>query len=838
MLIGMQVHSQSSFDTTAFLSYLKANEDLSYTELNSLYSPGTYYKDRMIPARTLNYQYFDSIANVYGITDDELALLEKNKFMVSERLSSGNMISALDDIFKKDLPCFISTDCILDAIHKSYDRILISLELSILKPKLEEILELMAGGMNGMTTKYQEHAGLSDALGDVDLYISMARSLLTHTTYTPEIASREQFDTLLNSIYQEGFVQLPLFSERNRRLDFSQFKPRGHYINTWDTPQLEEYFRAMMWMGRMDFYLTPPPSALEVPWTKEEIRRMHLGSYLMQELLESTGAIDILKENDELIEFMVGKSDNLTPWEYGDIIKSFPGLNSADKLLTDEIYDPYYQAVSTSLLGEQKILSSLFRMDGSGPEYVPAVLPVSYKLFGQRFVIDSYIFSNVVYDRVVYQGSAVKRMMPDPLDVMFVLGNNNAGELLKEEIEEYHYSNALDRLRYLVEAYDQDFWSNTLYNTWLPSLRELNSIDKKQESHYFMNTVAWQQQKINTQLASWAQLRHDNLLYAKQSYTGIPICSFPHSFVEPYPGFYRRIAQFCNISFEFFSNMTVKNGSIIAYFRGVGTIMEQLATIAEKELLLEALNEEEKNFLRSMLSEGFGCGPELNGWFVDLHFESWGGSLSLPERETDYVIADVHTQPADAGGSIIGKILHVGTGKVNLGIYLIDHPSDNSVPTAYVGPFMSYYEHNTLNFERRTDQWWYKNIGLEYPARPDWTNVYLVNKQGKINADGRELKGLVFDSEGTNNQLYKRNFDVYPNPVSDFGNIRFALTDDAAISIDLFDAAGRKIGVIQSEPLSAGDHIIPWSTQNLDPGFYYLILNLGNIREVFKVIKQ
>lgn len=55
-------------------------------------------------------------------------------------------------------------------------------------------------------------------------------------------------------------------------------------------------------------------------------------------------------------------------------------------------------------------------------------LSAAYAVFGRRYVIDSEVFSNVVYDRV--KKGAVKRMMPNPLDVGFAaLGNNVAGAL-------------------------------------------------------------------------------------------------------------------------------------------------------------------------------------------------------------------------------------------------------------------------------------------------------------------------------------------------------------------------------------------------------------------------
>jgi hypothetical protein len=94
-----------------------------------------------------------------------------------------------------------------------------------------------------------------------------------------------------------------------------------------------------------------------------------------------------------------------------------------------------YPNMVESLEAEQKILSCILFSYPFDPE--PEKLPVSYRLFGQRFVIDSYIFSNVVYDRIVYQGVKVWRGLPDLLDPMFVLGNNNAGELLQPELDSF-----------------------------------------------------------------------------------------------------------------------------------------------------------------------------------------------------------------------------------------------------------------------------------------------------------------------------------------------------------------------------------------------------------------
>jgi hypothetical protein len=101
-------------------------------------------------------------------------------------------------------------------------------------------------------------------------------------------------------------------------------------------------------------------------------------------------------------------------------------------------------------------------------------------------------------------------------------------------------------LRYLAESYEDDFWSSSIYNGWLSAIRSLSPPDDTERKFLpeFMQTAAWWQQKMNTQCASWAQLRHDNLLYAKQSYSGGVTCSYPYGYVEPIPEFYKAVKDY------------------------------------------------------------------------------------------------------------------------------------------------------------------------------------------------------------------------------------------------------------------------------------------------------
>ena len=67
----------------------------------------------------------------------------------------------------------------------------------------------------------------------------------------------------------------------------------------------------------------------------------------------------------------------------------------------------------------------------------------SFLLLGQRFVIDSYVTGNVVYDKIIYDNMKIKRMLPSTLDVLFSLGNDAAAQILKPELDQYMYSSNL-----------------------------------------------------------------------------------------------------------------------------------------------------------------------------------------------------------------------------------------------------------------------------------------------------------------------------------------------------------------------------------------------------------
>ena len=71
---------------------------------------------------------------------------------------------------------------------------------------------------------------------------------------------------------------------------------------------------------------------------------------------------------------------------------------------------------------------------------------------------------------------------------------------------------------YLAAPIPAADWAQNLYWNWLYTLLPL--LEPKGEGWpVFMQNQAWTDKSLNTALGSWAELRHDTILYAKQSET-------------------------------------------------------------------------------------------------------------------------------------------------------------------------------------------------------------------------------------------------------------------------------------------------------------------------------
>jgi hypothetical protein len=354
-----------------------------------------------------------------------------------------------------------------------------------------------------------------------------------------------------------------------------------------------------------------------------------------------------------------------------------------------------------------------------------------------------------------------------------------------------------------------------------------------------MKTAAYWQQKMNTQLSSWTELRHDNLLYAKQSYTGGTVCSYPFSFVEPFPEFYSNLKNLCVEAVDYFTGLNfpdpVRKAKIIQYFERFEGIADTLQTICEKELAGLQFTNEEISFLQGMIYETGQSGNSLDGWYPALFYDDqMSGEFGYEGlMESNHLVCDIHTTPTDCGGGVIGAISHVGTGPINLGIFITENNLGEL--TAFVGPVMSFYEYRTFDFLRLTDDEWASTY-LQSALRPDWVNIYLADTLGESRGSGPVLITSVEKGDDEiipQSQILLSN---YPNPFNPYTIISFSVPYDltnSLVELKIYDVNGSLVKTLIQENLPAGNYLTKWNGDNangskVSSGVYIYSIRIGD----------
>jgi len=387
-------------------------------------------------------------------TAEELAVLGQQGFVISHRKQFPTFAYGYSEIYADDLPLFVSADSILDAVHRSYDSMLEQFEETMLIPDLQSLLQQMRAALAASTE------ATAQARADVDLYLAVPLALLTGQTVAPVAgASSATINGLVQAAVSATGIQSNTLFGVDRDIDMSQFKPRGHYT---DTPELGQYFRAMMWLGRIEFRLIETQS----DGSQVFYRRQTDAMLLLSDLL-GPGGLVIWNRIEAVIRKFVGDADNMTPAQVPSLMSALGITSLADGARIDDA--TMAQAIITGGFGAQRIASQLI------VNYGVPTLPLnrSFLIFGQRYVVDSHVFSNLVYDRV--GKGTIMRMMPNPLDIAYAaLGNDDALALLGDELAKYPYAPDLEAMRILVDEHGADYWDSTLYTGWLGALRALS----------------------------------------------------------------------------------------------------------------------------------------------------------------------------------------------------------------------------------------------------------------------------------------------------------------------------------------------------------------------------
>ncbi len=734
----------------AFEALLQSNRDLTYDEYIQSLPKRNYVNTLDFDPTTA--KYYHEAAEKLDLNAQEKELFKKNGFVSIDHDKRYSFASSYYGVWTRDLPVLITTSSLLHALHKSYDDILKEMETQVFTKNIEKIL---SSCHQELSSQQQENTqtDLTIHYQDIDLFITVARNLLRgagapSTDKKQEPKDREDNKTegwdgslLVTSVSDQDDKALQILTHIQqqhmqvqgqnkptqlygsaRHIDYSQFIPRGHYTSS---TKLKRYFRTMMWLGRADTGMnirpTDPNNEADVAQADRELRN----SILFTSLLYASGMNGHLKNLDDIIGFMVGKSDNLNVFDMHDAMNTV-GWTESNDLLNVEKLRSIQMLVGVQRTDQQQITAQSVVSDvTSTTKEAP---PALFHVFGQRFVIDSFALSKVVFDNIIFEGKKQKRTMASSLDAMVALGNHTAVPLLEGELRKWNYSANLKSTQELIAAKPAGFWNQNLYNLWLNSLRVLDD-DMSAEPLFpqAMKTKAWQRYQLQTQLASWAELRHDTILYSKMAYGAVFGCEYPHGYVEPYPEFYQKLTTFADTAAHLIEAVDYgeegkwQKNKQIQFFTNMSSIMQKLEIMARKELQGQAFTPEEVIFMQKWIDMrriGSGGQTRYDGYYCQLFYS--GGESAEEWKPT---VSDVYTDPNSK------RALEVATGDINYLMIAVDNGEDKMV---YIGPTYSYYEFTVPVQERMTDEEWAKKITAgKIPKRPEWTSAFQGPKEAR-----------------------------------------------------------------------------------------------------------
>jgi len=679
-LLGL-VDARNHFTPPERLSNVRAARGMSDAQLLAAYPGAGKLALGYTPSQAEHFECLQK--SPFALDGEEQGVLDRQGLVLSERHTDGRSFAMLYlNAFHADLPVFISADSILHAWHRAYDELLVQTERDMLAPMLGEMLAGMRKQLSASHAKPATRAAL-------DEYLTVAQSLLEDNLLRPAAGgSSEDVKRNFDLARSAQGNSIELFG-KPRQTDLSQFKPRGHYESH---PDLIPYFRAMMWLGRLDFrvFQTTPSGAQR--FQRDEFEDMVLARQLMDDkAMALWGAID------QGIAAFVGMHDSATPEDVDALLAKLKAHNLQDvERLSDEVLQ---RSVRDSGFGSQRILGDLM---GKLPDVAALPNNVAFALFGQRYTLDGHALHAVVEDRVP------GRQLPTAFDVGFtVFRNNRALDLLKPELGQSSLAGALGSMRALADGQKEAYWTSSFYTLWLAALRGMSPVETDSLPKS-ARTDAWARRTLLTQLGSWSELRHDTILYAKQSYSTFILCKFPDAYVDPYPEVFRRLAQASDLGRALAQRLEKVSGKkldlIRTYFEDSKKTFEMLQQMAERELEHKRLTADQLDFVNDMIvahhsSDSGGCGGGsvyYSGWYRQLFY-------TADILDPDLSIADVHTS-AEQG------ILHVGKRYPLQAVISID---DGSGPRVFTGAVYSF--HQVVSGTRLTDAEWARQTPPDEP---------------------------------------------------------------------------------------------------------------------------
>lgn len=656
---------------------------------------------RSVKGAASNTTYLDRVDAHLHLDARERKALDQNGFVVMERARYQSYAVAFHDVFQQQLPVYVSADAILNAVFQSTQNLLESAERNRLAPRLVAMLPRMRSALAQQRALYG-----AETVADLDLYLTVAEGLLDpYGNHRPRLQG--QAGELLDHAMEADGLQAATLFGRDRMIDFSQMTPRGHYatassIDVSTPPRadgtggdyrllsFEEYFRAMMWLSRLEFNLVSRSSRSSQPGEigdPSETPREARDAIALADLVRRSNSLADLAEFESVYSTFAGRREDVSvPDLLGFGIE--PNDPRAPEKLRAKIGNGFQRAARIHYM----------------PHDTP-ILPAIATLLGPRIAPDTAPLTGLVHDAVQL------RFALGAPDVAYLLGHDRATKYLASDLARFPtLGAALDKGRASLLGGVKT--KTDVYSTWL---RAVSAVAEPPTGMVpsFMKTEAFADARMSTSLAGYAQIRHTFVLLAGQGYDAYG-CEIPDGYVEPALGMYDALLAWANAA-------RATNPKDKEYFGRLTSVLGMLRGIARTELDGKPLSEPQRRWL-GMIAEytpvgGYGAGdsgepPKYTGWYFDLFPDREHGA----QRRVD-IVADYFTL------TNANQVRYLGIDRAALGVFVVD---TNGARRAMVGPVAIPYETTTPIAPRLDDK---EARRTEHPRAP-WLG-YVVPEAGE-----------------------------------------------------------------------------------------------------------
>lgn len=649
-----------------------------------------------VEAYTINPD-LSNVENLWQVyVNEEMAeKLSRNGFVVS-----GNAGGEFFEIYEENrynlMPNFVTVDSMMHTYHLYFSHLLKNIEKDYLSDRITELSGRMLEASAAQYEKLRGTEWESAAMRNV-AFFTVGAALLDENAAVKEYVEetvREELDRISRA---EGINESQI-TEKNE--DYTQYVPRGYYEGD---EQLESYFKAMMWYGRMHF-------------TQEEEDLDRSALLISMALAGDADIYELWESIYAVTSFFAGASDDLGVCEYAPVLYEAYGSEVTVEDLPGnvEAFERFHNATGT--LPSPQINSIPIAMGEDN------VIP-GFRFMGQRFTIDAMIMQMLVYSNVKQNSEGDLRMLPDVLDVPAALGSDTALSVLEENgaADYAGYSENMTLLRESLGQENETIWSASLYAGWLNTLRPLLSV-KGEGYPIFMQNEEWLKKDLECFAGSFTELKHDTVLYSKQvlAEMGGGNAEEPdyRGYVEPEPLVYERFSRLADSTAQGLKEYGMLTAEDEENLSRLSYLADQLYVISGKELQNEVLTEEEYRFI-----ESYG-GDIEHFWYEAVKDEGEDGYVSSREFPAA-VVVDIATDPN-------GAVLEAATGNPSK-IYVVVKV-DGKLKIA-TGSVYSFYQFSWPMDDRLTDSKWRQMMGLQadeegyynYDApvsKPDWTTSY------------------------------------------------------------------------------------------------------------------